>query len=383
MSDNLLGLYIHIPFCKKICPYCDFPKTVGSIKTQDEYIKALLAEMKLKKLDTYSFKTVYIGGGTPSSLSKNNLELLLLTLSKYINLSKLEEFSIEANPEDITDEFLKLIKKYHINRLSIGIQTFNNKYQKLIDRFITINRFNEIVELLKVNNFDNYSFDLMYGFNGQTKDEVEEDIDILLSSDLKHLSIYCLAIEPHTIFEYQTSKGAILEASENDEAIIYQDIIKYLKTKNFNQYEISNFCLKGYESKHNLIYWDYENFLSLGLGATSFYNGHREKMTSKMKNYITSLSSGKLPERSTEDLEIDDLCFEYTMMNLRKTDGLNLDKFKDKLNNEFKNVFKTTDDLINLGYLKQKNNYIYIPRKYRFVSNSIIIKLINNMEINA
>ena len=378
---NKIGLYIHIPFCKSICPYCDFPKMVASKKLSHDFIIAMLEEMKLKKLDNYAFNTLYIGGGTPSNLSFDDLELLLSNLNNYLNLSNLEEFSIEANPDDINQDFIKLIKKYNINRLSIGIQTFNNKFGNLINRKINIDKFDNIIKLLNDYNFNNYSCDLMYGFKNQTIDDIKNDLDILINHNVKHISIYALIIEPHTVFGYKTDHGERFDTSDVIESNMYHFIINYLKNHNYHQYEISNFAKEGYESKHNLIYWNYESYLSLGTSATSIYNKKEEVMTSNIHDYIDKLNNHILPNRNITNLSFNDILEEFVIMNLRKNEGINLDIFKNRYHINFFDVFLNATSLIKDGYLILNNKYLYIPEKYLFVSNTILTKLISNMKV--
>ena len=196
----MLGLYIHIPFCHSICPYCDFCKSVSNENRQKEYVKALCTELKIKNINNYSFNTVYIGGGTPSSISLKLLETLLESLTKTIDVNKLIEFTIEVNPQDINEELVKILSKYHITRVSIGVQTFVPKLQKLINRFITEEELNKKINLLNNYQINNINVDLMYAIPSQTLEDVDIDLSIVTKLNITHISYYSLILEEHTIF---------------------------------------------------------------------------------------------------------------------------------------------------------------------------------------
>ncbi len=374
----MTGLYIHIPFCKQICPYCDFYKMVVSEDLKTKYIKAVIKEIQLKKLECVSFDTIYLGGGTPSSLSINNLELLFNHLNKLLDLSKIKEITFECNPLDISEELLSILKKYHVTRLSIGIQTLNPKFQSLIKRYTSIYELEKIVKLLKKYQFDNYNFDLMYGFYGQTINDLKNDIDNLLKFNPKHLSIYALIIEEKTYFGKLANESVILEASDDEQAGMYEFIISYLESHGFYQYETSNFACSGYESVHNLIYWDHNEYYSLGAGASSYVDKKRMVTTSKINDYINAIEGGKLLTL-VEELSKDDEIDEYLMMNLRKTTGLNLDEFKRLYDMDIFLYYPSLNRLINVDkYLEIVDNHLIIKRKYFYVANSVIVKIIQS-----
>lgn len=331
----MTGLYVHIPFCNQICPYCDFYKMVVSDKLKTKYIDALINEMKLKDLKKKEINTLYIGGGTPSSLSLSLIKKLLHSLSQDIDLSKLEEFTFECNPEDITIELLQLLKEYYVTRISIGIQTLNPKFQNLIKRFSTAIQIKNIVDMLNEVGITNYSFDLMYGFYGQTLCDVKTDIDSLVSFNPTHISIYSLIVEDKTLFGLKKRNNCNIELNDDEQANIYQFIIEYLDSLGFMQYETSNFAKEGFKSKHNLIYWNGEEYYSLGAAASSYIDGTRSIMNSKIHEYIDDLLNNKLPSCISETLTFDEIVEEYVMMNLRKNEGINVDKFNNKFSLNF------------------------------------------------
>ena len=373
----MLGLYIHIPFCSQVCPYCDFTKMVASENFKKSYIEALCKEMKLKKLDNYTFDTLYIGGGTPSSLSLELLEILFSNLEKYINLKSLQEITFEMNPEDVNEDILKLLKKHFVTRISLGIQSLNSKIQSIIKRFLTKPDLEKIVELFKKYDFNNYSFDLMYGFSNETLEDVEEDVKDLLKYNPTHISTYALILEPHTIFYYKTTHDHVnFEASDDLEALMYYKITDILELNGYHNYELSNFSKEGYMSKHNLIYWNYDYYLTLGASATGLYNDVRYKTTSSISKYINGLLNDNKLVYEKEVLSFDELIEEYIITNLRKADGINMSKFNEKFKNTIYNLLPNTALLLKQGYLEVSGNNIFIPKKYRYVSNAIMAKLL-------
>ncbi len=372
----MIGLYIHIPFCNQICPYCDFYKMVVSEQLQTKYINAVIKEMQLKKLECVSFDTIYIGGGTPSCLSFDNLELLFNQLNKSFDLSKIKEITFECNPSDINELLLSFLKKYHVSRLSIGVQTLNPKFQSLIKRFTTIDELSQIVYLLNKYGFDNYNFDLMYGFYQEKIADIKEDIDLLVKFNPKHLSIYSLMIEEKTYFKKLVDENVKLEATDDEQAEMYQFIIKYLDSYGFKQYETSNFAKAGFCSLHNLIYWDHDQYYSLGAGASSFIDKKRYLMTRKIYDYISGIDSGKLLHE-VEVLSPEEEIDEYIMMNLRKTSGLNLTDFKHRYGVDIFSYYPNIKRLIyEENLLELIDNQIIIKKAYFYVANQIIVKII-------
>lgn len=374
MSEN--NLYIHIPFCKKICPYCDFYKMVASNTLKQNYLKAVLEESKLKNIDFYALETLYVGGGTPSCIPVDMLDKFLSKFSNNLNLDVLKEFTFEINPEDINFELLHVLKKHHVNRLSIGIQSFNKDIQTLINRPLEYSDLCDKIKLVNDLGFNNYSFDLMYGFYKETLDDIKNDIDLLVSLKPTHISTYCLMVEDHTLFGYMDKKSGFKTCTEKEEKKQYFFIIKYLKSLGYIQYETSNFSLKGYESVHNLTYWNGEYYECLGAGASSFISCTHYKTTQSIHDYIFDLSNFKMPKREMEYLEFEDRVDEYVIMNLRKIEGINLNDFKIKFGFDL-SEFYNYESLVEHKYLIKKGDFLRLSKKYLFVQNAIIVKLIS------
>ncbi|MBP3504576.1 MAG: radical SAM family heme chaperone HemW [Bacilli bacterium] len=376
--NKKLGLYIHIPFCNNVCPYCDFNKMVASDDLKEKYIKALIKESKIKNISKYDLSTLYIGGGTPSSLKMDLLEMLFSSLNEVINLEKLEEFTFECNPEDIHKDLLNLLKKYHVSRLSIGIQTLNKNLQKEIKRVFDEEKLSTVVKLLNECGFTNYSFDLMYGFVKQTTLDIKLDIDKLVSYNPTHISIYSLIVEDHTIFGKLKQDGLVLEASDDLQANQYLFIIDYLEKLGYYQYETSNFAKPGYKSKHNLIYWNHEDYLCLGTGASSFIDDVRSVTTTRIHEYIDSLKNNKLPFVESELLDFEDLTDEFVMMALRKNEGVDIELFEELFGVDIFEYYPNINYLLDNNIIEQRGKFLAIKKEFRYVANSVIVKFISD-----
>ena len=376
--NKKIGLYIHIPFCNKVCPYCDFHKMVASNNLKEAYIKALINEFKLKNISKYQLSTIYIGGGTPSSLSIDLLEMLFSTLNKNLKLNELLEFTFECNPEDINIDLLKLLKKYHVNRLSIGIQTLNKSFQQLIKREFEFEKLSTIVALVKEFGFVNYSFDLMYGFKNQVINDIKSDIDSLISLNPKHISIYSLIVEDHTIFGKLKNDGKVLESNDDEQARQYQFIIDYLEKLGYHQYETSNFATDGYKSKHNLIYWDHDDYLCIGSGASSFIDDIRSVTTTFINEYIHHLNNNELPHIDSELLDFEDLTDEFIMMALRKNEGVDILLFEEKFGVDIFEYYPNIKYLLDNNIIEQCGKFLSIKKEFRYVANSVIVKFISD-----
>lgn len=348
--------YIHIPFCKKICSYCDFCKIFYNDMFVDKYLDSLENEInayyKNEVLDT-----LYIGGGTPSSLSLKQLERLFSILSK-LNRSKTLEFTIECNIEDITEDKLILFKNNGINRLSIGIESFNEDNLKFMER-PSINIDN--IYLAK-KYFDNINMDLIYALPSETLDILNSDLDKVLELEPKHISIYSLIIEPNT---------KIKDIKPIDDELDY-DMYKLIcnRLSSYNHYEVSNFAKEGYESKHNLTYWNNEEYYGFGLGASGYLNDIRYTNTKSINNYIKNEYN-----RVEEHLTIEDKEKYELIMGFRKLRGINLDTYKNKHNKDLLEN-PIINKLLKENKLTVKDNYIFINEDYFYLQNNILIELI-------
>lgn len=368
-DNKIKSCYIHIPFCKNICSYCDFCKNFYDEKIVSDYLNALTREID----DNYNkeiLDTIYIGGGTPSSLSFNNLEKLLEILKK-IKLSKTYEFTFECNYDDITEELLILLKQNRVNRISIGVQTFNEKYEKILNRKINKKEMLYSINLSK-KYFDNVNIDLMYALPEENIETLEEDLITFIDLDVEHISTYALIVEEHTKLGLSNLK----EVDEDTQNNMYYKIVNKLKDNGYIHYELSNFSRPGYESKHNLTYWKNEEYYGFGAGASGFVDNVRYDNTKSVINYI----NGKTHVYE-EKLSIDQKIKDEVMLNLRMIKGIDKEDFKNKYNIYFDKVFNYKS-LISNGYLIEDNKSIYIPEDKLFVSNEIIIMLLDCYTLN-
>lgn len=356
------GLYIHIPFCKTICSYCDFNKMVSKIEKHESYINRLIEEINEYKDSLNNLSSIYIGGGTPNSIELNLLESLFKALKPYSD--NLLEYSIEVNPELITEELCILLAKYNISRVSIGVQTINDESIKLLNRHhdkdIVINSIN----LLRKYNIDNINIDMIFGIPNTTIEDVKNDLNFILSLPIKHVSYYSLIIEDKTVIKYKIDKGEIIELDDDTIADMYELVSNTLNCNEFNQYEISNYAKEGYESNHNLLYWTQNEYVGLGLNAVSFINNKRLQNTNLMKNYLISFN------KEEELLSEYELKQEYMMLGLRKTKGINIREYYSRFNS---NVF---DDFNLQRFIENKllineNDNLFINTDKIFVANII------------
>ncbi|MDD3304755.1 MAG: radical SAM family heme chaperone HemW [Bacilli bacterium] len=358
-------VYVHIPFCSSICTYCDFCKLYYDKTLIKTYLKAL----ELEIMNIYNgepIRTIYIGGGTPSVLDMEDLKHLFEIL-KIFSCQNLEEYTIECNVEDIEEEKLKLFKNNGINRLSIGVQTFNPKFLKILGRNYTYESVSNAIEIAKEVEFTNISIDLIYGINGQTIDDLKTDLTKLLKLDIPHVSLYSLIIEPHTKLYINNFK----DLDEDLNASMYEWINKILMDNGYNHYEISNYAKEGYESKHNLVYWHNEEYYGFGLSASSFIQNKRIDNTRSLNHYLEGsykLNELELTKREMMENEM--------ILGLRLTSGVNKNHFYSLYGKKIEDVFDLQNLLENKLLIDDGIN-IYIPSDKFFISNSILIEFID------
>lgn len=340
-----MGLYIHIPFCKTICVYCNFLTFANKSTYIETYVEALKKEIQLKseKFRDYQVNTIYFGGGTPSLIDKKFIKQIIDSLKIHFNIHSNAEISIECNPESLNTEKIQYFQKIGINRISLGIQSLNRKTLWKVAR-----PHNEIVALqvlkeLKDSNFTNYGCDLIMGLPYQTLEEFKKHIDIILSFNPKHLSAYFLSYDTKRIDTF------IKDSPKEEEQVkMYQFLIKKLKKEKFIHYEVSNYAKKGFECKHNIKYWNQEEYLGLGLGGHSFINN---EVSENIRNFEHYLQNPLLIEEKYK-LNKDIKRMDFIMLSLRQKNGINLNKYK-KLYGE------------NQLQILLKNAHQYIPKELK------------------
>ena len=354
--------YIHIPFCNNICSYCDFCKLLYNKNFVKKYLDALEKEI-INNYKNEILDTIYVGGGTPSSLSVSELNKLF-SIIKIFKLSKEYEFTFEVNIEDITEEKLEILKENKVNRLSIGIESFNDKYLKYLGRNYTSDIINEKVELAK-KYFDNINVDLMYALKNESLDDLEEDIDKILKLDIKHISCYSLIIEKNTKLYIDNTKYI----SDDLDSDMYDLIDKKLENK-YHRYEVSNYSITSYESRHNLTYWKNNEYYGFGLGAAGYIDNIRYTNTRNLSKYISGSYEGQEEVLTKEDK----IKYEF-ILGLRLTSGINKDNFNKKYGINI-NEIEIIKELIKNGLLIDEKINIYVPKKYFYVLNDILVNFV-------
>lgn len=329
MEKAELGIYIHIPFCVKKCYYCDFISFTNQNENIETYIKAVLKELDEYDLNKYNVTTIYIGGGTPSAISSAYIVNILEKIKEKIKNNKTKrkdiETTIEVNPGTVTKEKLQDYKNAGVNRLSIGLQTTNNKLLKIIGRIHTYEEFLETYKLAEKVGFKNINVDLMIGLPSQTIQDLKDSLNKVIKLEPKHISTYSLILEEDTILEKLVESEKVILPDEDKERQMYWYVKNTLELNGYKHYEISNFAKEGYESKHNLNCWEQKQYIGLGLAASSYINNERYSNVIDMKKYLNG--SGKIIE---EKQSIEDAEKEYMLLGLRKISGVNIAKFKEK-----------------------------------------------------
>lgn len=328
------ALYVHIPFCDAICSYCDFARVYNKPETVDKYLKVL--EQDILSKDLSHLETIYIGGGTPSALTVDQLRVLFELLKPYTNSVK--EYTIEINPESLTKDKALIMIEYGVNRASLGMQVTQNNLLKVINRKHTIEEVHTAINILKETGITNISVDLMYGIPTQTLDDVRESLEVIKSFDIPHLSLYSLTIEPNSAF----GRLGYKEVDRDLDASMYELAIEVLEAYGLKRYEISNFAKEGFESLHNKVYWNYEDFVGVGLHASGKEDKKRYTNTRNLRLY---LEGNKDPE--IVNLSLEDEMFEYLMMNMRLSEGMDINKYNETFKTNFIDKYKgVMDELV-------------------------------------
>lgn len=357
-----MSIYIHIPFCNSICTYCDFCKIFYNKKYINDYLNNLEQEIKVR-YKSEIVNTIFIGGGTPSSLDDEEL-IRLMNIIEIFKLNDNYEFTVECNIESITENKLKIMKKYGVNRISIGVESFDNSIIKLLGRNHTKKDVYNKMKIVK-RYFSNINIDLIYAAYDDIN-ILKSDIDCFLKLDIPHISTYSLIIEDNTMLKINGMKNI----DEDIDYEMYKYIEDALEKNNYIHYEISNYAKNGYQSKHNLVYWNNEEYYGFGLSSTSYINNERITNTKNLRKYL----NGEYLDTSVyEDKDI--RMENEIMLGLRKFDGIDLDRFKEKFNVSLEDIYNI-DNLVRNGYLIRDNNCIKIDKKYMYISNEIIVRIL-------
>ena len=359
------AVYIHIPFCKALCTYCDFPKMLYFKKYSLSYLKSLEHEMKSKYLGE-EIETIYIGGGTPSVLDLSELTELFRII-KLIRLKKEYEFTIECNVNDINEEKIRLFKENGVNRISLGVQSFNQEVLKKMNRFHDYETVKEKVELIKKYSINNINIDLIYAFPNTSLEDVQSDLELAFSLGVSHISTYSLMIEPHTLLFI----NKVHNIPEEKDALMYELICKEMKKHGFIHYEISNFCLNGYECKHNLTYWNNLEYYGFGLGASGYIGNKRYTNTLSLDKYLMNDYFGSEEILTNKDKKVYEL-----ILGMRKVEGMNILDFNKKYH---ENILENSKikALIALNELTVTDNNLKVPYDKLYIQNEILEELLD------
>lgn len=374
MLTKPTSAYVHIPFCTQICYYCDFSKVFIKNQPVDEYLQALIREFE--SYDIKKLRTLYIGGGTPTSITAEQLEYLLTNLTKHLDLSVLEEFTIEANPGDLTEDKIEVLKHSAVNRVSLGVQTFNDKHLKQIGRSHNEAQIYSTISNLKEAGFHNISIDLIYALPGQTMEDVKENVAKAIALDIPHLSLYSLILEHHTVFMNKMRRGKLQLPKEDLEAEMFEYIISELEANGFEHYEISNFTKPGFESRHNLMYWDNADYFGVGAGASGYLNGVRYRNRGPIQHYLKAVAQGNA-RLSEEKLTKDEMMEEELFLGLRKKTGVSIARFEEKFGLSFEERYgQIVRELCQQGLLVLDDKVVRMTKKGLFLGDTVAERFI-------
>ena len=374
MQKKPTSAYVHIPFCTQICYYCDFSKVFIKNQPVDSYLEHLLEEFRY--YDIQKLRTLYIGGGTPTALSAPQLEVLLNGLTKNLDLSALEELTIEANPGDLDADKIAVLKNSAVNRVSLGVQTFDDKMLKKIGRSHLEKDIYENIDRLKLAGFDNISIDLIYALPGQTMEQVKENVAKAVGLDIPHMSLYSLILENHTVFMNRMRRGKLPLPKEELEAEMFEYIIAELERAGFEHYEISNFAKPGFESRHNLMYWDNAEYYGIGAGASGYVNGIRYKNHGPIRHYLSAVEEGNA--RITEEhLSQKEQMEEEMFLGLRKKSGVSMARFEEKFGRSFDGLYgEIVRGLVQQGLMQIDGDRVRMTKRGLFLGDTVAERFI-------
>ncbi|MCM2984416.1 radical SAM family heme chaperone HemW [Bacillus safensis] len=367
--------YIHIPFCEHICHYCDFNKFFIKTQPVDEYLAALETEMQhtIEQKGEQELKTIFIGGGTPTSLTVSQLDKLMNSIHSVLKPTKnLIEFAVEANPDELSLEKLHVLKAAGVNRLSFGVQTFEDDLLKKIGRVHQKKDVLTSFERARAVGFDNISLDLMFGLPHQEKHHVMNSLETAFSLGAEHYSVYSLIVEPKTVFYNLMQKGKLHLPPQEREAEMYELVMDEMERHGLKQYEISNYAKPGYESQHNLTYWSNEDYFGFGAGAHGYVDGIRNVNAGPVKHYLELIDQTGFPYKETHQVTKAEQIEEEMFLGLRKIEGVKSADFQAKYGAAPEALFSTVlEDLEEKGLIVKDDIGIRLTRKGKLLGNEV------------
>ncbi len=373
----MAGIYIHIPFCKTRCSYCDF-FTGTDISLKENLIRAICSELSIRKsyLKNEFIQTIYLGGGTPSLLSKDDFEKIFSTIHSNFSLAQCQEITIEANPDDLTEEYIDMLRTFPFNRISIGIQSFCDKELQFICRRHTAQQAIDAVKNCQKAGFTNISIDLIYGLPEQKLLTWKKNLQQAIDLNIQHLSAYHLTYEKGTLLYQQKKENKILAIDENLSNTMFIALVEKLEKVGLKQYEISNFSLKSYESKHNSSYWDGKKYLGIGPSAHSFDGVSRQWNVASLDKYINNVTT----QTQIEEIEVlseEQQKNEFIITRLRTIKGIDIHEFSLLFGSlAANNLIKQANKYLKTNLLDLTNNTLKLTRKGIFLSDNIICDLL-------
>ncbi|SET49150.1 oxygen-independent coproporphyrinogen-3 oxidase [Enterococcus malodoratus] len=374
--------YVHIPFCEHICYYCDFNKVFLEGQPVDEYIEALLKEARLSLIQNpvKNMETLYVGGGTPTSLNASQLDRLLSGLREILPYNE-GEFTVEANPGDLSGEKLDVMKNYGVNRLSMGVQTFDDRLLKKIGRKHTAKDVYDTVRLLEAKDFSNVTIDLIYALPGQSLESFRDTVERALALDLPHYALYSLILENQTMFMNWVRRGKMQLPEQELEAQMYAETIEAMEKAGRMQYEISNFAKPGFESQHNLVYWNNQNYFGLGAGASGYLENRRYKNRGPIQHYMRALTDNQLPILEEERLSQKEQIEEEMFLGLRKISGVDKTVFESRFDQKLTDVYgDVIEKLKQQKLIAETDSRVRLTKTGLFRGNDVFEKFLLDKE---
>lgn len=366
--------YIHIPFCHHICHYCDFNKVFLQGQPVDDYLQVLEQEivMTLDNYHTERLETIFVGGGTPTALNEKQVERLCRIIRDHLPIGEQFEFTFEANPGDLSAEKLQILRDAGVNRVSLGAQTFNDELLKKIGRAHCASDIIDSIAEIKKIGFKNISIDLIFSLPGQTVADFKETLQQAFSLEIPHYSGYSLIIEPKTVFYNLMQKGKLLTPGEDAEAEMYELLMEEMSLHGYHQYEISNFSKPGFESRHNLTYWNNEEYFGFGAGAHCYVEGSRRSNVGPLKKYMEMIKKGDFPMLEENKVSKAEQMEEEMFLGLRKTEGVSIAKFSHKFGHDPLSLFHNEiTSLVQKGWLETNSENIYLTKRGRLLGNEV------------
>lgn len=368
--------YIHIPFCVRICTYCDFNKYFIHNQPVDEYLDCLIKEMQYSK--TKVLETVFVGGGTPTALSYEQLKRLLKAITDIFEIKG--EFSFEANPDELTLEKVQLLKDFGVNRLSMGVQTFKPELLEILGRTHNTSDIYQAVTNARAVGIPSISLDLMYHLPKQTIDDFKDSLEKALAIDIDHISSYGLILEPKTQFYNMYKKGKLKIPNEDIGEEMYEYLLERMQRSELHQYEISNFGKMGHESEHNKVYWKNEGYYGFGAGASGYVDGERYSNVNPVNHYIKKIKNNERPllesTRPTKNEQMEEEMF----LGLRMNQGVNKARFKEKFDLSIDEVYGTTiEDLLKRELIVDNQGFISMTERGKVIGNLVFESFLLNV----